>query len=123
MMSDNALQLAADRLGEEHGRSAGTWVIDGNTSNETRSAIIRGYDEGDPAVMDLQPSPLSGEWADDPTVKDVLDLIMDIAGVEEFSDPDEMVSSDLLNRYEESFGEGFWNEVIRSAQATIGEKL
>src|SRR5258708_37410949 len=110
----NELQQAADKLGAKHGHNAGTWAIDGNTSDETKRAIIRGYEDRDPLILDMQPSPLSGEWADDPTIASILDEI----GLEG-PDPDEMVSSDLLDRYEMAYSDAFWSEVIRSAQATL----
>jgi hypothetical protein len=110
----NALDQKAYQAGYEHGKSVGSWIIDGNTSDETKRAIIKGYDDGDPEVMDMQPSPLSGEWADDPTTADVLaDL-----GI----NPDDDSADDLLNEYENGFSEGFWHEVIRSAQATLTDE-
>lgn len=105
--------LAAEQ-GYDHGRSVGTWVIDGNTTDEALRAIVAGYDEGDPAVMDMEPSPLSGEWADDPTPTDVLTAL----GVDDDDSADE-----LLTTYETAFSEGFWGEVLRAANARLGDEV
>jgi hypothetical protein len=110
------MEQSAKKLGYDAGKAAGSWVIDGNTSEETALAILKGYDEGDSQVMDMQPSPLSGEWADDPTIADVLANIADDADVELDKDGE---YDDLLNIYEVSYSEGFWNEVIRSANAVL----
>lgn len=59
----DALTEEAEETGREAGAAAGSWVIDGNTSADTARAILAGYEEGDPEIMDMQPSPLSGEWA------------------------------------------------------------
>lgn len=102
------LWLAAER-GYEHGRSVGSWVIDRNTTQEAARRIVNGYNEGDPAVMDMQPAPLSGEWADDPTPARVLALL----GADGSADH-------LLHVYEEAFGDGYWTTVIRSANTIAG---
>jgi hypothetical protein len=117
-MSYDALQQAADKLGRERGHAAGTWVIDGNTSEDIARAIVKGYEDGEPEVMDMQPAPLSGEWADDPTVKTVLRDIADEAGDEIDADSE----SDLLDIFEMAYSDGYWNEIIRSANAILTSK-
>jgi len=120
MSSDyDKLEAAAAELGREAGHNAGTWVIDGNTTVETARKIPQGYEDGDPEVMDMQPSPLSGEWADDPTIQNVLDDIASEAEVWEI-DPDS--EDDLLIVYENSYSDGYWHEVIRAANAVIGKE-
>jgi hypothetical protein len=54
--------------------------------------------------MDLCPSPLSGEWADDPTPAGVLAQL----GLDDMDDtaPD-------------AFSSAFWAEVIRAAEAVL----
>lgn len=112
-------QVAAVRaLGSEHGHSAGTWAIDGNTTVETARAILQGIEDGDPAVMDMQPSPLSGEWADGASAEDVY-RIAGIATFDEYGDP--IGGSDmLLVEYEESYSTAYWAEVSRAATAIAG---
>lgn len=113
-MSDEHISKAS-ALGREHGYSAGTWVIDGNTSEETAKAIIAGYEDGDPQVMDMQPSPLSGEWADDLGPYDLV-YELDIPDTE----LDEgHIPASILDAYEEGFSEAYWAEVIHSARAIL----
>src|SRR5271157_4833767 len=100
--ADVRLWLAAE-LGYWRGHNAGSWAIDGNTSDETLRRVIAGYDDGDPQIMDMQPSPLSGEWADDPTPAGVLEAL----GV----DDDDDSADELLTTYETAFSEGYWDEV------------
>lgn len=90
-------QLArAEEMGREHGENAASWYFDGNTTLETYRAVLTGMEDGDPAILDTFPcSPLSGEWADDPTPRSVLaDL-----GVEEDSED----ADTLLWEYEDAF--------------------
>lgn len=103
----------ARTLGYERGKSVGSWVIDGNTSDDTARDIIAGYENGDPSVMDMAPSPLSGEWADDPTIGDVLRELD--------TDEGDDAADDLLSEYEVAFSDGFWDEVISSADAVLSE--
>lgn len=59
-------QIRAYHYGHERGVAAGSWVIDGNTSEETARNLLRGIDDGDPVVYDVLPfAPLSGEWPTD----------------------------------------------------------
>lgn len=86
-------------LGEEHGRAAASWFFDGNTSEETYRVVLRGLEDGDPAVLDSLPSaPLSGEWADDPTPASVLqDLGVDADTLEDWEE------SEIMDAYEDGF--------------------
>lgn len=93
-------------MGWEHGTAVGSYVIDGNTSEETARRIITGYNDGDPQVMDMCPSPLSGEWCDDPTPARVLGQL----GADNDGSADH-----LLTTYEAAYSDGYWCEVIRSA--------
>jgi len=91
----------------ERGAAAGSWVIDGNTTTETARWIVTGWDDGDGAVMDLQPACLSGEWAGE--------------SLSELGLAD--ASENELDEYETAFAEAFWGEVIRSARAVLGDEL
>jgi hypothetical protein len=88
-------------LAWEHGRNAGSWVVDGDTSPARMREILTGYEDGDPMVLDLQPSPLSGEWADEPTPQSL------------------GLTDDQCDVYEFAFGEAFWAEVVRSIKASL----
>jgi hypothetical protein len=109
----------AVELGATHGRNAGSWVIDGNTSSEEARRLLAGIEDGDPEVTELQPSALSGEWADGLTPRTLLEEL----GINwtEREDPDH-VAGDLCDVYELAYGEAFWAEVERSARAILGQE-
>ena len=46
--------------GYEHGKTAGTWVFDGNTPQATYAAVLQGIEDGDPMVLDQLPQPDPG---------------------------------------------------------------
>jgi hypothetical protein len=103
----------ARRLGVSAGKAAGSWVIDGNTSSSAAARILKGYDEGDPEILDMQPSPLSGEWADGLTVDDVL---IEIALYADAGRIIEDERDDAIDVWLDGFSEGYWDEVIRAAR-------
>jgi hypothetical protein len=61
--------------------------------------------------MDMQPSPLSGEWADGPFLPDVTEQI---TGDRDYQGDD---LDDLLYVLEEAYADAYWTEVLRSATA------
>ncbi len=61
-----------ERDGHKAGAAAGSWIIDGNTTVDTAWQIMHGYEDGDPEILDMQPSPFSGEWADGPVLAGIL---------------------------------------------------
>lgn len=97
----------AAKIGREHGKSAASWVFDGNTTAETYRWYVRGIDEGDPEVLDsLREPSLSGEFAGDYSEQDLArDLELD---------DDEL--DDAANAYNEAASEAFWHEVERAAR-------
>lgn len=98
---------AATAVGAAAGKAAGSWVIDGNTSAADAAALLRGIADGDPAVMDLCPSPLSGEWAEE--------------SIPELSDRYgfDLTDDETATAYETAFADAFWAEVERAANAVI----
>lgn len=96
-------------LGYGAGKSTGSWVIDGNTSSRAAHRILQGIEDGDPEIMDMRPNPLSGEWADGPTTRDVVEDC-DVS-----YDP-EGDYTELLDSYEEGFDQGFWDQVQHAAK-------
>lgn len=58
------------RRGYSDGRAAGSWVINGNTSDKTCAEIFRKVEEGEAA--DFLPTLSLGEWANDPNFPDIL---------------------------------------------------
>lgn len=102
----------AHARGVEDGRAAGSWVLDGNSSEDTARAILQGIEDGDPAVMDSLPSaPLSGEFADGLLPRDVLRWY----GLTE----EDAESDDILRAYEDGYAEGVDEEVTRTARAML----
>lgn len=112
-MSAKTTSLAAEamRLGAEHGRKSGSWVIDGNTSNAFAEKVITGYDDKDPEVMDMCPNPLSGEFSDDPTVADVL-IGLGLRSWDERAD-------DMIDAYEDAYQIAWWETVIQACYAML----
>jgi len=107
-------EAAARAEGVEDGRAAGSWVIDGNTTPETARRILRGIDDGDPEILDMEPSPLSGEWAGEPTP----DTVLESVGIDREDDR----ADDVLQAYELGFSEGYWNQVETDARSTAGTR-
>lgn len=102
----------AEREGKQHGQAAGSWVIDGNTSEQTARAILAGIRDGDPEVLDSLPSaPLSGEWADGLLPRDVLGWY----GMDE----DDPAADDVLTTFETAYADGMIEEVTRAARAIV----
>lgn len=104
----------ARELGQSEGKSAGSAVFDGNADMATYRTILKGHEDGDPEVMDMYRSPLSGEYADDRTPKSLLDWLE----VPESNASDEDYS-ELIDAYEEAHSEAFWDEVVRVAKLQI----
>lgn len=108
---------AAERIGTEHGRNAGSWVVDGNSSTETLKGIIQAAEDCD---LDI-PSPLSGEWADDYTIEQ---LVEDCGLTEAIEDLDEAVwvENELINAYLSGYYQAYEAEAMRSALAMLPEE-
>lgn len=106
---------AAEAAGYVAGTAAGSWLLDGNSSLDVARRLLDGIEDGDPAVLDELPSPpLSGEWAGDPTPRDVLASV----GMSEEDD----AADDVLTAYEDAFSRGVSDEAVRSARAMLGEE-
>lgn len=54
------LVARAGELGRAAGKTAAGWVFDGNTPREEYQRVLRGIDEGDPAVLDATEPPAIG---------------------------------------------------------------
>lgn len=96
--------------GYERGRAAGSWLVDGNTDEGTLRAILAGFDDGDPAILDACPDPLSGEWAGE-SIPELFDI--PIGG--------EWPADDDLTEYEDGFRDGFWDQAIADVRGFLGE--
>ena len=53
----------ADELGRDAGTTAASWVFDGNTPEDAYQRVLRGIDDGDPAVLDEIEPPAIGPGA------------------------------------------------------------
>jgi hypothetical protein len=105
----------ASENGAERGRAAASWYFDGNTSRETYERVLRGIEDGDPEVLDTFPSsPLSGEWADDPTPASVLSEIAGTAAWDGVFTDEEAEA--LLAAYEDGFCQASADEIERVAR-------
>lgn len=93
----------------EAGKARGSWVFDGNTSDETYRRVLAGYRDGDPEIMDIEPSPLSGELAGE-SIPELID------GYNEMGDE---AQASACDEYELAFSQGFWDEVVRTAEAQL----
>jgi hypothetical protein len=132
-----AMQIAKD-LGHRCGKNEAQWIcqdtIGGRASGNLRDKakkILKMYDDGDPQFYDMIPqSPLSGEWADDYSAKEIIcdslklddseftDLrehceAMDIEG-----DFDSTIES-ICNAYQDAFQESCIDEIISQCKSTI----
>lgn len=100
---------AAREFGTQKGHAAGGWAFDGNTPVETYVKVLRGYEDGDPAILDMEPAPLSGEWADGLTNNDVYQA----AGHDMVFNIDDELGTRLLDEFCEAFSQAYWDEVVR----------
>lgn len=107
-----ALLDRARAMGAEHGKAAASWYFDGNTSLDAYAAVLKGIEDGDPAILDTFPSsPLSGEWADDPTPATVLEDLGLIVEDDAADDNDA-----ILSAYEDGFYSASAEEIERQAR-------
>lgn len=113
MTERDAKQQLAYELGYEHGKNAGAWVIDGNTSDETKACIRQGIMDIDPEYMDMLPdSPLSGVWADGMTIGDVFEQVGHEPREDYEQGVDDWYSDQLLDLYECGFSQGVEDQVM-----------
>lgn len=115
---------AARDIGADHGKNAAAFaeqcLIGGRVTDgselETAARIIRGLDDGDPAVYDELPEPdLSGQWADGYLPRDLagdVGLDMDAAAADE-------ILQDLCDAYCEAFRDAAEAETYRYCKALL----
>ena len=101
----------AEADGYQAGKACATWGVSADTSEATCRRILQGYEDGDPVVMDLQPAPLSGEWADDPAPRDLF------AGWDRMAD---WQQDEIATAYEAGYSDGYWTETLRACQYVLG---
>jgi hypothetical protein len=108
---------AMREAGTDAGRSAGSWIADGNTSDGALRVVLRQWEEGDPAAPSA-PSPFSGEWGGDPTVEETIDAATP-------ADPETLTPEEvdeLASAYEDAFAVAWHEEAERTVRALLGEE-
>lgn len=108
-------ELLVRNHGLADGKDAGSWVIDGNTSDETCARILQQMEDGDPALQ--LPELQLGQWADDPSFSEILDA----AGVPGTADGE--YEDDLFLTYSDAWYEGMQSEVERACRARVTPSL
>jgi hypothetical protein len=100
---------ALEESGEQAGRAAGSWVCDGNSTEEHLRGVLRAAEECELEI----PAPLSGEFADGWTSE----RVFEDADVEQPEDDDERQS--LLDVWEEAYREGFEAQACEDARGFL----
>ena len=97
----------AYNAGKERGEAQGSWVIDGNTTEEQARKLLADIRDGDSEVLDSRPYPLSGE-----STGESIPELSDQYGID-LSDDDE------ATRFDEGHDAGYWDTVINDARAIV----
>jgi hypothetical protein len=101
---------------QEHGKAAASWVVDGSTSAVSARGLVKGIEDGDPAVLDSIREPsLSGEFADDYTEDELM------ADARWVPNDGTDLRDDLATQYNNEVSAAFWHEVERLARNQIPE--
>jgi hypothetical protein len=100
----------AEELGRDAGKAAASWVFDGNTP-DAYQRVLRGIDDGDPAVLDaIEPSAIGSAAGYDQE-----DLARDL-GIE----PGDRALPRAVSAYGDAFTDSFWQETERTARLHAG---
>lgn len=111
-MRTRDLMQSARKLGKEAGENSASWCFDGNTKEETYRIVLRGIENGDPAVYDQFRQPdLSGEFADSPTPNSLAEEL----GIE--SDDERL--DDVCTEWENASNETFWHEIEKTCRKML----
>ena len=105
------LVAKAEELGRDAGKAAASWVFDGNTPEEEYQRVLRGIEEGDPAVLGATEPPAIGPAAG----YDQDDLARDL-GIE----PADRALPRAVSAYAGAFTGAFWQETERAARDHAG---
>lgn len=97
----------ASAFGADAGRSAASWVFDGNSTLEYAASVLRGVEDGDPEVLDMQPAPLSGEWAGESIPE-----LSEAFGID-------LSDDDIASAFENAYNDAYWAEVEKSAREIL----
>jgi len=105
------LVAKAEELGRGAGKAAASWVSGGNTPEEEYQRVLRGIEEGDPAVLGATEPPAIGPGAG--YYQD--DLARDL-GIE----PGDRALPRAVSAYAGAFTDAFWQETERAARDHAG---
>ena len=107
----------AASIGSAHGFNAATWYDASNWS-----AVLRGIEDGDPAILDTFPmADLSGQWADTMTGPALWDEVCNAVGVDSERHGRLYTAladcfSDVCEAYESAFARACNDEIERTAR-------
>jgi hypothetical protein len=104
-----------DLRGRQDGNNAASWFFSGDTSEYDYARILKGIEDGDPAVCDHLPAPrIGGEFADDSTWDQILKEELEI-------DIDEPRTDDnWLSAYESGFHSAVQDYIVRVCRYQLG---
>lgn len=113
-MTTLVTQDEARKAGRARGVNAASWMFDGNTTDETYRAFLKGFDEGDPAIMDqYQPSSwLSGENAGE-SINEILGEALSKRDLDRLERVQEV--------YEAAADQAYWDELVKTARRMVRE--
>ncbi len=94
----------AAALGAGHGQDAARQVFDGNTPEHTYRLVLRGIEDGDPAIMDAYQAPVLSAGSGYTET--------DLAGDLGLAPGDEALPG-AVTAYLDAAGESFWHETAR----------
>jgi hypothetical protein len=126
----NEFHTRAEEIGIKDGANSAEWFIQdlwgGRVTKghkETAEAFLRGYDDGDPAVMDKFTLPnLSGEWAGDETPSTLFARVVRSSVRKDMDDDDKIdLMHDLADYWDNGVQIGFWDTLVKSAQSVLAE--
>jgi hypothetical protein len=132
---DRAITYATDR-GARDGRNAAEWYVQGTLAERVRdprltaAIILRGVEDGDPAVLDTFPyADLSGEWADTLTgpqlVEDAIvnadDWSMQRDAWRAYWASMLTADQDICDAYEEAYAAAAAAEIERAVRAILAD--
>ena len=116
--SAGSITAEAAGLGRDAGKAAASWVFDGNTSEDAYRAVLRGIEDGDPAILDAHWAPGLSACGGHTEA----DLAGDLG-----LDGEDQLPPDAVTAYLDAADHTFWHEIERIARkhlaATAGAGL
>ena len=102
-----SITAEAASLGRDAGKTAASWMFDGNTPEDAYRAVLRGIDDGDPAILDAHPAPglsACGGYSH-------ADLADDLG-----LDGEDQLPPGAVTAYLDAADQTFWNQTERLAR-------